>query len=252
MMEIVQYLGMTIVAPLALLALLHFKIGKYPLPVSLGEDKRQAVIEVLAFFALNVVFISALIAAGWVEKIQAPTVGILVQFVSMAVIPYILIPTLYMKLVHKWTFKDFGFCNIGPNSRGVIIFAALLYGSEGLALFDSGFTPMPVMMIVFAILQPAIFEEFLFRGVIQTRLQRVLGQNKALIGAAVLFGLAHFSVNIFMADLDLLMSSLKMVKQAAFGCIFGIIYMKTGSLWPGIIAHFLADGRLPSLMVAIF
>lgn len=118
--------------------------------------------------------------------------------------------------------------------------------------FDSGYTAMPVIMIVFAIFQPAIFEEFLFRGVIQTRLQRVLGQNKALIGAAVLFGLAHFSVNLFFTDLDFLTSCIKMVSQGIWGVIFGMIYMKTGSLWPGIIAHFVTDGRLASLMVTIF
>ena len=49
MMDIVQYLAINIIAPLGLIALLHFKIGRYPLPVLLGEDKRQAVIEVLVF-----------------------------------------------------------------------------------------------------------------------------------------------------------------------------------------------------------
>lgn len=116
MMEIVQYLAINIIAPLGLIALLHFKIGRYPLPVLLGEDKRQAVIEVLVFFALSAIFVAVLMAAGWLEKMQAPTAETLVQFVLMAVFPYVLIPALYMKLVHKWTLKDFGFCNIGPNS----------------------------------------------------------------------------------------------------------------------------------------
>jgi membrane protease YdiL (CAAX protease family) len=43
-----------------------------------------------------------------------------------------------------------------------------------------------------------------------------------------------------------------LAQQIIFGWIFGIIYMKTRSLWPSMIGHFLIDGRLASIIAKIF
>ena len=108
------------------------------------------------------------------------------------------------------------------------------------------------MLVLFHLYQTAFIEEFFFRGIIQGKLERALGQNKAWFYSGILFGLAHFFVNFFVTGLDLVPGLFMLTKQIIFGWIFGIIYMKTRSLWPSMIGHFLIDGRLASIIARIF
>jgi membrane protease YdiL (CAAX protease family) len=186
------------------------------------------------------------------EKMADPTPSILLQFVLITAIPYILIPVLYLRLVKKWTLEDFGFRKPVSNSRAVIIFAVIVFAISGaLPLLNSGFTPLPVIMLIFALWQPAFIEEFFFRGIIQGRLERVIGQNKAWIYGGILFGLAHVFTNIFVVGFDLVPGIIQLVMQSISGWIFGILYMKTRSLWPGMFAHFLTNSVLASIIAMV-
>jgi membrane protease YdiL (CAAX protease family) len=106
---------------------------------------------------------------------------------------------------------------------------------------------------VISLYQPAITEEFLFRGVIQGKLERALGQNKAWFYSGILFGLMHASLNFFGRQWYLhgesaLNAVVLLLVQTIAGWSFGIMYMKSRSLWPSTIAHFLTDGRLASIL----
>jgi membrane protease YdiL (CAAX protease family) len=164
-----------------------------------------------------------------------------------------LVPVFYLVRVKKWTLRDFGFRRPVPNSRAIIIVALLVFGIAGaLPLLDSGFTPIPILLLLFSLWQPAFIEEFFFRGVIQGNLERAIGQNRAWIFGGILFGLAHVTVNYFAADLDLVSGIFQFIDQTVAGWIFGILYTKTRSLYPGILVHFLTDGRLASIIDLIF
>ena len=91
--------------------------------------------------------------------------------------PYIVIPVPFQVSVKKWTLKDFGFSI--PQSKSVIIFAIVIFGSFEIIQLLSGGGKIPVMLLVFALWQPAFIEEFFFRGILQGKLERALGQNKA-------------------------------------------------------------------------
>lgn len=78
--------------------------------------------------------------------------------------------------------------------------------------------------VMYVALVPAICEEFLFRGMILGNLLPY-GKTVAIIGSAVLFGLMHQQIyQIFYTTVA--------------GIVFGLIYVNTGSLWCGMMFHF--------------
>lgn len=72
---------------------------------------------------------------------------------------------------------------------------------------------------------PALAEEFLVRGVLMGVL-RPLGDGFAIVASAAVFGIMHG--NLMQAP-----------SAFAAGLLFGFVAVKTGSLWPGIIGHFI-------------
>jgi len=69
-----------------------------------------------------------------------------------------------------------------------------------------------------------VVEELFFRGLLLRSLARRFGNVWAVIGSAVLFGLAHFEALQFPA-------------LVAFGLVLGVLAVRTGRLGPGIFAH---------------
>lgn len=78
-----------------------------------------------------------------------------------------------------------------------------------------------VAVIGLAILPPLV-EEIAFRGILLERFAVKWRVGVAVVVAAVLFGILH-------AD---------PVGAGMFGVVTGLLYLRTGSLWPGIIIHF--------------
>jgi membrane protease YdiL (CAAX protease family) len=252
-MDIIQLIVMKLVLPLGIVALMHFKLSAYPQALPIEANTRRGILETLIMWAISVAVLTAIVFSDFAAKMDAPSAGTLLQFVLITAVPYVLIPVVYLGLVKNWTLEDYGFRKPLPGSRAIIIFSVLLFALSGaLPLMNSGFSPAPVMMLVFALWQPAFIEEFFFRGVIQSRLERVIGQNKAWIYGGILFGLAHFVFNFYIRDMDLVTGLLQLAGQITSGWMFGILFMKTRSLLPGILAHYLTNGVLASLIATIF
>jgi len=80
-----------------------------------------------------------------------------------------------------------------------------------------------------------ICEEFLFRGVLQRSLSLGWGRpTRAVLVAAVVFSAFHFDPVGFLPRLEL-------------GLLFGLLYLRYDSLWPGICAH-AANNGVPTLI----
>lgn len=102
---------------------------------------------------------------------------------------------------------------VPPENLGLDPFAALLSTREGrlaLAIFAVGCAP--------------IIEEFVFRGLIQSRLEMRFGAGSAIFGAAFLFAVIHLLPWVFPVHLML-------------GAIFGFAVYATRSIWSGVILH---------------
>jgi membrane protease YdiL (CAAX protease family) len=92
--------------------------------------------------------------------------------------------------------------------------------------------------------------------VIQGKLERALGQNKAWFYSGILFGLIHASVNFlgqqwYRHGECAINAVILLLLQTVAGWVFGIIYMKSRSLLPSFLAHYFADGRLASIFYYI-
>jgi len=72
---------------------------------------------------------------------------------------------------------------------------------------------------------PAFVEELLFRGLILENLLPC-GKTVAILGSAFLFGMMHQNAE-------------QLLYATGAGVVFGWIYVRTRSIWPCILAHFI-------------
>ncbi len=87
-------------------------------------------------------------------------------------------------------------------------------------------------LIFFVCLTAGVTEEIIFRGFIQTRLQKIYNNSFVSIPiTAVLFGLAHFSYGTIS----------NVAIPVLIGLIFGIFYQKYSNIKILILVHFLID-----------
>ncbi|MBE9586572.1 CPBP family intramembrane metalloprotease [Mucilaginibacter sp. JRF] len=86
-----------------------------------------------------------------------------------------------------------------------------------------------ISMLIVALL-PAIGEEFMFRGCLQTIVGQWTGNKHAAVWiTAILFSAMHMQFFGFLPRL-------------ALGVIFGYMAAYSGSIWPGVIGHFINNG----------
>lgn len=97
----------------------------------------------------------------------------------------------------------------------------------------------------------AFIEEFFYRGVIQNRLERVTHQRLAVLIGALLFATAHILLDIQTLSVsgDGVWTGIvyALLMQTLGGCLLGLIFMKTRTLYPGVICHYLVNW-LPSIL----
>jgi membrane protease YdiL (CAAX protease family) len=91
-------------------------------------------------------------------------------------------------------------------------------------------TPAELALIVTgAVVGAAICEEVFFRGLFQRSLAEQLPVRTAVIVTAALFSAFHLDLVGFAARLEL-------------GLLFGVLFLRTGSIWPGVMAHAANNG----------
>ena len=81
-----------------------------------------------------------------------------------------------------------------------------------------------ILAVISSALVPACCEEYLFRGMV---LSNVLpyGKTNAIVVSAVLFGLMH-------------QNPAQMLYATAAGIVLGLVYVRTRSIWGGVLIHF--------------
>ncbi len=80
-------------------------------------------------------------------------------------------------------------------------------------------------------------EETLFRGYLLTALKSVWGRGWALLGMMISFGLIHI-VAYSESGMEPATLVLSLTLAALFGGLFGLIYLRTNSLWLPVTLHF--------------
>ncbi len=177
--------------------------------------------------------------------------GPLLVVTLLNTVPGLIIGYLYVTRVNGWNTKDLGLTTEILN-KNVWIFAILITITINIvSLIFVPSTAVPVLFLVVVIYSNILLEEFFFRGVIQSKLERAWGQNKAWIWGGIIFGLMHI-INDYAIPLLLLEDvgdvgsviidgSLALVVQILNGWFLGILYIKTRNLIPCIIVHFISN-----------
>ena len=109
----------------------------------------------------------------------------------------------------------------------------VIFGTPGSSIALFGWFLFIIMLI------PGIWEEVAFRGVITKLNLRRYSQRTTWIIVSVLFGLFHF-VNLLVGRF-LVLTILQVIYAALLGFLFGYMFIKTKSIIPSIIAHYLIN-----------
>lgn len=89
--------------------------------------------------------------------------------------------------------------------------------------------PELLFVVLVVGITPAIVEELLFRGLVQSSFERRMAPMRAAILTGVIFGLFHFN-------------PFALVPLVALGCFFGFLRMRSKSMVIAMTVHFLNNG----------
>jgi len=215
-----------------LLIFLIKEVGEYPAPLPLSENPKKEYIEtviytlIVIFYSLiNIFLLSRFLYSFYIE-------------LCFNTVIYLLIPLTYVIYRDHWTSKDLGFTS-KVKSRWVVFIGVIFYTIFG---FKNTFTyEISWIILLIYFYSNAFLEEFLFRGIIQSKLERAFGQKKAIILQALLFMSVHIPVNSsnFLLDGNLIKFFSAFGLQFLNGIIFGLIFLKTRNIWICVICHYL-------------
>lgn len=116
-------------------------------------------------------------------------------------------------------------------ASGVVAFVGLITNLPEVRysdyLLEAGYGWIGVILLV--CVQPAIIEELAFRGVILSGMARVMAVGDAIIVSAMMFMIIH-------------LSALSFPHLLLIGLVLGWMRVHTGSLYPGMVLHFVHNG----------
>jgi sodium transport system permease protein len=106
---------------------------------------------------------------------------------------------------------------------------------EGMSDFLTAGTPGRVVwLLALVALTPAVCEEFLFRGVLLAGTRRQLTPIKVIILNGLIFGAFHVpSATIY-----------RLLPSAILGMLLAWVVLRTRSIWPGMLMHFVNNGSI--------
>jgi len=177
------------------------------------------------------------------------------EFIYLPILSLLfLILPLYLSLrIDHYSLIDLGL-TWKSRSLGVVIFALSFGLISGVVAFWTGETVVGVTslsagVLLLLIYNNAFIEEFYYRGVIQNRLERVISQRWSVIIGGMIFACSHlfldYKVLASNGGPGAIIYALSM--QLLGGWLLGLIFIKTRTLWPGVICHYLINW-MPSIL----
>ncbi len=190
-----------------------------------------------------------------VDQITDQIIQIIVNFMFWCSLVFLIVPFVY-KLPKKYdTFGDYlegiHLTNYRPFSRILfytvscycifVIFqliGSLIYGQYN---FDTSRVLPPQSFWVLNI-NAGLFEEIMFRGIILTVLLAQYSEKKSVWISAVFFGVVHYANLLDEFNYEhLIFTTAQVIWAIGMGLFWGYLVIKTNSLIPSIILHYLSN-----------
>lgn len=146
-----------------------------------------------------------------------------------------ILPMLVVFLVERRDIRTLGFTLKRERAGRYVVFASI-----GLILpaLIVGYDRILVIEFVEQIVQIGMAEEVFFRGYLLHRLVGWLGDRKGLTISALTFGFAHIVSRVSQHGLEYPLHDAMLGFQTFLGgLLFGYIYLKARSIYPGSILH---------------
>jgi len=117
---------------------------------------------------------------------------------------------------------------------------------------DAGFSEY-----IYRALIPGIWEEVAFRGIVLVLLLKIYSERTSIIINSVSFGLFHLINLVNMRssptpEVVAINVTFQVIYTTAAGFVFAYLFVKTNSLIPSILSHYLIDALGPFLQVILF
>ena len=179
-------------------------IAVYVLSISAADGLSEE-IGILKVITLPVALVLSLLQYGWIRKNKLQQYYGLRRITSIDFRKYLyFLPLLVLSTANFWTG----------------------------AVFEHSF--LETALFIASMLFIGFIEEVIFRGFLFKALSRKSIRSATLI-SSVTFGMGHI-VNL-LNGADFLPTLLQIGYASAIGFLFTVLFIKTKSLWPGIIAH---------------
>ncbi|MFX1497047.1 MAG: lysostaphin resistance A-like protein [Promethearchaeota archaeon] len=227
---------------IVILILLAKFIGKYPQPFPLSKNPKKEIIEAITLWGIvfTYISISIFLLSPILIKLLGDSFYIGVLFGTVI---NLIIPLAIVIYINKWNYTELGL-SMKIESPSIVIFSIVCYLLLGIyTFFRLGRRDIYWYVLLILLYSNAFLEEFFFRAILQSKLERALGQKYAIICQGILFLLIHIPANLsrFMIDQNLIWCLWNFGFQFIHGINYGLIFMKTRNLWPSVICHYLTN-----------
>jgi membrane protease YdiL (CAAX protease family) len=188
--------------------------------------------------------------AAWAAGLRAAGIPSLIAgkaAAAMLTVPLVLVPTVVAVVAFRVRARDVG---LTARPRDLLLGVALAAISVGVGAGAAGAgghpgllwqsAPLPILTatIAFQSLVNGLPEEFAFRGVIFGRLMPWLGRpGNSLAISTMAFGLYHVPSFVAGSGRPIWLAVATGLFGALSGLVFGYLYYRTRSIWPGVIWH---------------
>jgi CAAX protease family protein len=237
--------------------LLDRDVDPYPprLPRSINHKREFAIIVALWGMALVFNAFRQLVVAPYLStEINQPTLREMI-YLPLVTLPFLILP-LYLSL----KIDHFSIAELGLTwkfrSMGVVIFAISFGVISGATAYWTGETVVGISAqsigaIILLLYNNAFIEEFFYRGIIQNRLERLYNQRSAILIGGFIFASTHLILDYKVLYEGGLFSILyALIMQILGGWLLGLIFIKTRTLWPGVLCHYFINW-FPSILTLL-
>ena len=184
---------------------------------------------------------------GYLERLPGTVIPVLLYFFALGVLALYLMPYVIGLPNGRKSFQDY--CRdirllpmtpLGRNILLGLLMAMLTLSSILLASLVTGhfaldWSTVPSLRWIKSLTR-GVWEEVFFRGIILVLFMRLFPKRRAAVLATFLFAMAH--LDSLTPNLDMIVD---IISIFFMGLLFTYLVLKTGSLLPGIIFHYLHD-----------
>jgi membrane protease YdiL (CAAX protease family) len=188
--------------------------------------------------------------AAWAAGLQAAGIPSLIAgraSFAMLTVPLVLLPTAVAVVAFRVRARDVG---LTARPRDLLLGVALAAISLGVGAGDAAAgghpgllwqsAPLPIVTATMAVqsLVNGLPEEFAFRGVIFGRMMPWLGRpGNSLAVSTMAWGLFHVPSFVAGSGMPIWLALPTGLFGALNGLVFGYLFYRTRSIWPGVIWH---------------